>query len=146
MGWIKIKTTQRARLWLSCVRSAWHRKAGRRVQTGLTKSLPLGTDGCLGGNKKGKWRALWETDPAPPTHTNTPLQRAHGLLPHSTMPLAKTGQDAAKNVIVLEKQIRGFSPPNLAISKVNQSKNKTLTFTKGRFAKLSVGLPAFVQS
>lgn len=90
----------------------------------LTKSLPLGTDGCLGGNKKGKGRALWETDPTSPTHTNTPLQREHGLLPHSTMPLAKTYQDAAKNVTVFEKQIRGFSLPDFAVSKVDQSKKK----------------------
>ncbi len=95
------------------------------------------------GNKKEKRKGAVGNWPYLP---NTPLQRAHGLLPLSIMPLAKTHQDAAKNVTVFEKLIRGFSLPVFVVSKMDQSKKKRCSqkVVKKKILRieLSVGLLA----
>lgn len=75
IGWICSNTRSRLSSetgYLTYGQSA-HGRVRYNVQTALTKSLPLGSDRCLGGNKKEERKCIVGNWPCPPnTHKHSP--------------------------------------------------------------------------
>lgn len=109
----------------------------------LTKSLPLGTDGCVGGNKKkGKGGALWETDATSPTHTQTlPFRErtASSFIPPCLW--QRRVKTLPRMWLYFKKHIRGFPLLiSLFLRWINQKKQNfdvLKRWLKGRFGELS---------